>query len=318
MSFVYPPVLVALLAVPLLVMWYVGQQRGRARAAMSFVAPKLTASVAPARPRWRRHLPMLAFALALAVLIVAVARPQRTVAAPVGATSIMLANDISGSMAATDVRPSRLGAAQRAAERFLASVPGSAQVGLLEFNSKPALLQSPTTDHALVRSALSQLRVSGGTAIGDAIQAALRVLARVPRHGGKQPPGVIVLLSDGASDDGSDPLAAARQAAAGHVPIYTVELGTANGTARVKRGARTVTVPVPPSPQQLAQIARISRGQAFTASDAKRLNAVYARLGAALGHKKVKQEITAGFAGGGLVLLLLGSAMSLAWFRRLV
>ncbi len=318
MSFVQPTVLVALLAIPLLVKWYADQQRKRARAATLFVAPALIASVAPTRPRWRRHLPMLAFALALALLIVAAARPQRTVAAPVDAASIMLANDISGSMAAADVKPSRLAAAQRAATRFLASVPGSARVGLLEFNTKPTLLQSPTTDHSLARSALSQLRVSGGTAIGDAIQTALRVLASIPPHGGKRPPSAIVLLSDGASDFGSDPLAAARQAAAAHVPIYTVELGTANGVVRVKRGTRTVTIPVPTSPHQLAEIARISRGQAFTVGDAKRLNAVYVRLGAALGHKKVKQEITAGFAGGGLVLLLLGGSMSLAWLGRLV
>jgi Ca-activated chloride channel family protein len=191
-------------------------------------------------------------------------------------------------------------------------------VGLVEFNSKVTLLQSPTTDHTLVRSALAQLRVTGGTAIGDALRTALRTLASVPRAGGKQPPGAIVLLSDGASDVGSDPLAAAQQAAAAHIRVYTVELGTASGTVTEKRGAGTVTVPVPPNPQQLAEIARISRGQAFTATDAKRLNTVYERLGAELGRKNVKHEVTAGFAGGGLVLLLVGSVASLAWFGRLI
>jgi Ca-activated chloride channel family protein len=318
MTFLHPLMLVALVAIPLLAWWYTGQQRGRAKAASAFAAPALEPSVAPARPRWRRHAPMLVFALALAVLIVAAARPQRVVAVPVNTASIILANDTSGSMAATDVSPSRLRAAQRAATSFLANVPDSVRVGLLEFNSKVTVLQSPTTDRSLVRSALAQLRVTGGTAIGDAIRTSLRTLTSGKRAGAKQPPAAIVLLSDGASDVGSDPLAAAQQAAADHIPIYTVVLGTAHGTVAEKRGTRTVNVPVPPDPQQLAQIARLSHGRAFTATDAKGLNTVYQRLGAQLGHKKVKHEITASFAGGGLVLLLLGSVGSLAWFGRLI
>jgi Ca-activated chloride channel homolog len=318
MSFLHPTVLVALVAIPLLVAWYVGQQRRSARAASAFVAPALTGSVAPRRPRWRRHVPMLAFALALAVLILAAARPERSVAVPVDTASIMLANDTSGSMAATDVAPSRLVAAERAADRFLGSVPASVRVGLLQFNTKVALLQSPTTDHALVRSALAQLHVTGGTAIGDALQTALKALRSVPREGGKQPPVAIVLLSDGASDVGSDPITAAQTAAADHIPIYTVELGTPGGTVTEKRGKTTVTVPVPPNPQQLAEIARVSHGQAFTAADAKDLDAVYQRLGSELGHKTVKHEVTATFAGGGLALVLLGGVASLAWFGRLI
>ena len=318
MSFLHPAVLVALLVIPLLIAWYLGQQRRRGRAAAAFAAPVLSASVAPRRPRWRRHVPMLAFALALAVLIVAAARPQRTVAEPVDTASIMLANDTSGSMAATDVAPSRLAAAEKAANRFLAKVPGSVRVGLLEFNTTVALLQSPTTDHALVSSALAQLRVTGGTAIGGALRTALHTLATVPKEGGKKPPGAILLLSDGASDVGSDPITAAQQAAAAHIPIYTVELGTPNGTVNEKRGNQTVTVPVPPNPAQLAEIARVSHGQAFTATDAKGLNTIYERLGAELGHKKVKHEITATFTEGGLALLLLGAAASLMWFGRLI
>ena len=318
MSFLHPAVLVALIAIPVLVVWYVSQQRRRGRAAAAFAAPVLSASVAPRRPRWRRHVPMLAFALALAVLIVAAARPQRTVAEPVDTASIMLANDTSGSMAATDVAPSRLAAAEKAANEFVSKVPGSVRVGLLEFNTRVALLQSPTTDHALVKSALAQLRVTGGTAIGDALRTALHTLATVPREGGKKPPGAILLLSDGASDVGSDPITAAQEAAAAHIPIYTVELGTPNGTVKEKRGNRTITVPVPPNPAQLAEIARVSHGQAFTATDAKSLDTIYKHLGDELGHKKVKHEITTTFAGGGLALLLLGAGASLVWFGRLV
>ena len=318
MSFVHPVVLVALAAIPVLIAWYVGHQRRRGRAATAFVTPALAASVAPRRPRWRRHVPMLAFLVALVVLIVAAARPQRTLAQTVDTASIMLANDTSGSMAATDVAPSRLLAAQRADNRFLASVPDSVRVGLIEFNTKVALLQSPTTDHALLHAALAELHVTGGTAIGDALRTALRTLATIPREGGKRPPAAIVLLSDGASDVGSDPITAAQQAATAHVPVYTVELGTPAGTVQEKRGTHTVTVPVPPNPQQLAEIARVSHGQAFTATNAKGLSTVYERLGAELGHKKVKHDMTASFAGGGLALLLLGGAASLVWFGRLV
>ncbi len=318
MSFASPLVLIALLALPLLIRWYTGQQRRRARAAAAFVTPALTPSVAPSRPRWRRHLPMIAFLLALAVLIVAAARPQRSVAVPVTNGAIMLANDVSSSMQARDVAPTRLLAAQHAAKVFVSRVPSADQVGLLEFAKTPVVLQSPTTNHALVLTALGQLRSSGGTAMGEAILTALRELKSLPPVGGKRPPGAIVLISDGASNVGSDPLAAARQAAAQHVPIYTVALGTPNGTVQIKRGATTVTVYVPPSPQELAQVAHLSGGRAFTAADTAGLSAVYEHLAAQLGHKHVKHEITASFAGGGLVLLLLGSVLSLRWFGRLI
>lgn len=317
MSFAAPIVLVALVAIPLAIWWYAGQQRRRQRAAAAFAAPVMTASVAPMRPRWRRHGPMVAFAVALIVLIVAAARPQRSVAVPVTDGAIMLADDVSSSMQSTDVAPSRLGAAQHAAERFVQRVPAAVEVGLLEFNQRPVMLQSPTTDHSLIISALGQLRAGGHTAVGDALLAALHSLRSLPAKGGKRPPSAIVLISDGYSTNGSDPLAAARQAAADHLPIYTVAVGTDHGTLPFRRGGRTVNVPVPIAPQQLAQIASLSGGRAFTAADSGGLTHVYEHLAAQFGHKRVKQEISASFAGGGLVLLLLGSALSLRWFGRL-
>jgi len=318
MSFASPLVLLGLLAIPLLIVWYAGQQRRRTAAAAAFVAPAMTASVLPHRPRWRRHVPMLVFALALAALIAAAARPQRSVAVPVTDGAIMLANDVSSSMQATDVAPSRLGAAERAAKRFLRTVPSTVQVGLIEFARTPVVLQSPTTNHSLTSAAFAQLRTSGGTAVGTAILAALQQLRSVPLIGGKHPPGAIVMISDGASNVGPDPLADARDAAALHIPIYTVAVGTPNGTIQIKRGSRVLTTPVPVSPGQLGQIAKLSGGRAFSASDATGLRTVYEHLAAQLGRKHVKDQITASFAGGGLVLLLLGSALSLRWFGRLV
>ncbi|HEX8855665.1 MAG TPA: VWA domain-containing protein, partial [Thermoleophilaceae bacterium] len=143
MSFDSPLVLVALIVIPLAVVWYAAEQRRRRKAAAAFAAPVLQPNVAPTRPGWRRHAPMLAVLLALAVLIVAAAKPQRTVAVPVERAAIMLTTDVSGSMTAKDVQPNRLVAAKRAARSFLAKVPSGVNVGVLAFNDKPTLLQTP-------------------------------------------------------------------------------------------------------------------------------------------------------------------------------
>jgi len=317
-SFAWPAALVALVALPMLIWWYRAEQRRRRRATAAFVTEPLRPSVAPRGPRWRRHAPMVACVLALAVLIAAAARPQRSVAVPVSDGAVMLVNDISSSMASSDVAPSRLRAAERAATVFLDKVPSSIRVGLLVFNEKPRLLQTPVKDHSLARDALTQLQAGGHTAVGDAVNASVRVLSGLRAAGGKRIPGAVVLLSDGNSTTGASPQAAARQAAALHIPIYTVALGTQHGTIKVRHGARTVTVPVPLEAGELGQVASLSQGRAFTAADAGGLSAVYGHLATKLGHKTVKDEITASFAGAGLVLLLIGSALSLRWFGRLI
>ena len=174
---------------PLLVVWYAQQQRVRRAAAAAFAAPRLQPSVAPRRPRWRRHLPMLAFALALALLVLAAARPQRTVAVPVEHAAIVLATDVSGSMLATDVKPSRLIAAKRAARAFVDRVPAGVNVGVLAFNNHATVLQSPTRSRADARAAIDRMAVSGGTATGEAIASAMTALRNVPGEGGRRPPG---------------------------------------------------------------------------------------------------------------------------------
>jgi Ca-activated chloride channel family protein len=264
---------------------------------------------------------MSAFAAALLLLVVAAARPQATVAVAVQRSSVMLLIDTSSSMASTDVAPSRLEAVRRAAGRFLDGAPSRVVVGLIAFNQAPAVLQSPTTDRTAVRSALARLRARGGTAIGNALQSALHVLGSVPGKRGMRPPAAIILLSDGTSTSGVDQLTQARQAGREHIPVYTVALGTPNGTiteALPNGHGATVVRPAPPDPQALAKLSQASGGQAYTAANSGRLNAVYEHLGAQLGRRTVKQEITAGFAGVGLVLLLAGSALTLRWLRRLV
>ena len=319
MSFGNPVILLGLLAIPVLGYWYLGRQRRRAQAASAFVTPQLMESVAPRRPRWRRHVPMLAFALAAAVLIVAAARPQRSVAKPTTDGAVMLADDISSSMQATDVAPSRLRAAERAAHRFLSEVPATVQVGLVEFAKSPTLLQSPTSQHALTRIALAEPpRTSSGTAVGEALLTATGALRSVPRIGGRRPPGAIVLISDGASNVGISPLAVARRAAAWHIPIYTVSVGTPTGTIQIRHGGRSRAARVPVDRGQLAEIAHLSHGRAFTAANAAGVRAAYDHLAARLGTRRVNEEITASFAGLGLALLLIGSALTLRWFGRLV
>jgi Ca-activated chloride channel homolog len=321
MSFGAPLVLAALILVPLAVIAYARHQRHRRRAAAAFASPALLASVAPRRPGWRRHAPMAAFALALAVLIVAAAKPQKTVAVPVERAAIMLATDVSGSMEATDVRPSRLVAARRAAMNFVNGVPRGVNVGVMAFNGRPRVLQSPTPEREDIRTALTRLSPSGGTATGDAIASALRVLRTPTGINKKPPPSAIVLLSDGASTKGKNPIAAAQEAKRAKIPVYTVALGTPAGTIEVPRpGGQSGTEVrrVPPDPDSLAQIARASGGQTFTADNASELKRVYQKLGSQLGTEKRKRQLTSSFAGGALVLLLVGAGMSLAWFGRLV
>jgi Ca-activated chloride channel family protein len=317
-SFQAPLVLLGLLVLPLLVLIYAAEQRRRRRAAEAFASPHLQASAAPLRPRWRRHLPMLALALALAVLIGAAARPQRTIAVPIENAAIMLATDVSGSMTATDVEPNRLIAARRAARRFLDSVPERVQVGVMAFNSTPSVLVSPTTDREAAREAIAAMKPSGGTASGEAINTSLTLLRADTTSRARKRPAAIVLLSDGASTSGRDPIQAARAAGEAKVPVYTVALGTSEGTITVpKRGGGTVTKPVPPDPSALERIASVSEGESFTAETADGLSRVYERLGSQLGHRREKRQITQAFAGGGLLLLVLGGAMSLGWFGRL-
>jgi Ca-activated chloride channel family protein len=319
MSFAAPLVLLGLVLLPLLALAYARHQRNRARAAMAFAAPHLSPSFAPRRPGWRRHVPILAFAVAVALLLVAAAKPQTTVAVPVEHASIMLMTDVSGSMEAQDVRPSRLVAARRAATTFVDGVPKQVNVGVIAFNQTATVLQSPTTDRVAVKSALQRMRSSGGTATGDAVRAAVRILSSAPGVDRKPPPSAIVLLSDGKSTKGVQPLTAAQEAGRRHIPIYTVALGTAGGTITVPRqGGGTETRQVPPDPETLRQMASASGGQAYEAADARRLSQVYERLGSQLGRKNEPRQISSMFAAAALAFVLAGAALTLRWFGRLI
>ncbi|HEV2058277.1 MAG TPA: VWA domain-containing protein [Solirubrobacteraceae bacterium] len=319
MSFGEPLFLLALLVVPLALVAYVRHERTRRAAAAAFVTPALQASVAPRTPGWRRHVPLVAYALALTILIFALAKPQTTIAVPVERASIMLTTDYSGSMQATDVPPTRLQAARAAAQRFLAQVPDAVRVGLVAFNHNARLVESPTTDRATVREAIAALEPSGGTATGEALALSLSALARQTDEEGRRVPAAIILLSDGTSVRGRPPTQIAQRAKDLKIPIYTVTLGTAAGTIQVTRSdGTTETRAVPPDPVESREVARISGGRAYTADTAKDLSAVYDELGSRIGYRNEKREITAAFSGGALALLATGALLSLHWFRRLV
>jgi Ca-activated chloride channel family protein len=319
MSFGQPTYLLALVLVPLGLLAYREHERRRRAAATAFAAPGVMASVAPSTPGWRRHVPLAVYGVALAVLVVALAKPQTTIAVPVERASIMLTTDYSGSMQSTDVAPTRLAAARVAAERFLKQVPSNVRVGLVAFNQSARLIESPSTDRDAIRSALAALQPSGGTATGEALAVAIAALTNQKDGTGTRPPAAIVLLSDGKSVKGRPPTVLARRAKELKIPIYTVTLGTPQGTIQVTRSNGAVeTRAVPPDPVESQAVAQLSGGKAYTADTAKDLSAVYQQLGSRIGTRKEKREISAAFSGGALGLVLAGAGLSLLWFRRLV
>ena len=324
MSFIWPAALAALVLIPLAVAGYLLAQRRRRQYAVRFTNLDLLGSVVSSSPGWRRHLPAALFLVALGLLVIALARPQRTVATPRQEGTVMLTFDVSGSMQATDVEPSRLAAAQRAGLDFLRRLPGPYRLGLVTFSSAPALIVEPTTDRDPVKSALSALEAGGGTAMGEAIAQSIAVLepivARARGQRDSRPPTSILLLSDGAdTTETVHPVEAARRARRLGIRIYSVALGTRRGEVTVPDPATGFlrTIPVPPDRETLKEISKLTGGRAFEAKDAERLDEVYRSIGARIGARQVKREITAGFAGGGLVLLLVAGALSLIWFGRL-
>ena len=317
MSFQAPVFLLGLVLVPLVVHLYTRTDRQRRAAAGAFVSPHMLPSVAPARPGWRRHAPAVLYAAALAVLALALARPEATVAVPEERASVVLATDQSGSMEARDVPPSRLEAARRAAGDFLDDVPSELRVGAVAFNHAVRSVETPSTDRAEVRNTIDGLRSSGGTATGEALAASLRLLERRERGSRRAPPSAIVLLSDGASTHGRDPLPVARAAARLRIPIYTVAWGTDGGAIAVETPRGRVLRPVPPDRESLRGLARVSRGRYFEAVDELELGAVYKRLGSEISTRDERRQITAAFAAGAGLLLLGGGALSLRWFGRL-
>jgi Ca-activated chloride channel family protein len=293
------------------------RESARTRAAAVWSTPALVPNLVDRSPGLRRHVPLAVLLAALAAMIVGVAGPHATVTVRREEATVLLAIDVSRSMGATDVPPTRLRAAQTAAFEFVRKVPTKFRVGVISFSTRAQVAVAPTVDRELVRSAIESLHTGEGTAIGDAVALAA-TLGHRQRIGGVVPPTAVLLISDGARDGGArTPVAAARRAKELHVPVYTILLGTPGGFVQhTLPGGYTETIRVPPSAQTLQLIARTTGGEFFTASNDKRLGEVYDQLRSRLGHKKQSREITDVFAAGSALLLLAGGGLSAFWFRR--
>jgi Ca-activated chloride channel family protein len=314
-SFATPAWLLGLALVPLALLAYQATRRRGSRYAVRYTAVPALRVAADTVPAWRRHVPAALALAALAALVLALAKPQKTVAVPVERASIMLVTDHSRSMSATDVEPDRLSAAQRAARTFLNQLPSQVRVGAVAFSDTPDAVQAPSTDHDNARRIVDGQVADGATATGAALEVAIDALKN-DKQNGKRPPSAIILLSDGKTTVPPDPVPVARTAGQLKIPIYTVALGTRDATVPNPNPFGTPLL-VAPDPQTLRQIAQVSGGKAFTAEDSDSLKSIYKTLGSQLGTKEQKKQVTASFAIGGLVLLLGAAVSSLRWAGRL-
>jgi Ca-activated chloride channel family protein len=315
LSFATPLWLLALLAIPLALLLLYGARRRRTAYAVRFPAAASLALAAGAVAPWRRHVPTALALAAIAALALALARPQRTVAVPVEGASIVLVTDHSGSMSATDVEPDRLSAAETAAETFLDKLPKATRVGVVAYSDGPDGTLAPTTDRTRVRQTIEAQDAVGATATGEALQVALDTLA--PNGRTAKPASAIVLLSDGKTTTGRDPVGVAEIAKKLRIPIYTVALGTADATIPNPVSPLSPPIAVPPDPETLKQIADVSGGRAFTSGDAGQLRSIYSTLGSRLATKHEQREVTSAFAAAGLILLLGAGILSIPRVGRL-
>jgi len=313
MSFASPLWLGALALIPIAIAAAILARRRSRRYAVRFPAVSTLVLAAAAGASWRRHLPA-AFALAaIAALALALARPRMSYSVPANQASVMLVMDHSGSMAATDVQPTRLAAADKAANTFIDQLPASVLVGAIAFSDAPDAVQGPVENHGAARTIIDGEVANGSTATGDALGLALQLLRGADK---KHPPSAIVLLSDGAANAGEDVATVARQAAQDKIPIDTVALGTPNGVLPSPDPFQP-PIAVPPDPQLMQEIAQLSGGRSFNAQSSDELSSIYKQLGHQLGSVTRKRDITAAFAIGGLVFLVLGAATSTRWSGRL-
>jgi Ca-activated chloride channel homolog len=336
MSFQHPLLLVTLLVVPLLVALFWLAERRRMRYAVTFTNLDLLASVAGGRSV-RRYVPPALFLLALAALCLAFARPHRSTLVASDKATVILVVDVSGSMHATDVKPTRLGAAQEAVRSFLERVPDRVRVGLMAFSSEPEVAAPPTTDRDVVRQSLEELdflQAYGGTAIGDALAAAVELGKKTVRGddgretiaynvASKNPLVTILFLSDGKQTRGAlQPLAGAQRARAAGIPVYTVSLGTPHGVLTRQFGGfggqgTPPRIAVPPDPATLRAVATLTGGKFFNAGSADALQSAYKRLGSRLGRVPGSKEVTNEAVALAALLLLAAGILSALWAPRL-
>jgi Ca-activated chloride channel family protein len=321
-SFEAPALLFALLLVPLAAVGYWLLQRRPSRYAIRYPNVEVLAAVVGRRRTWKRHVPAALLLAALAALAVAFARPTMTVQAPDERASVVLVVDISGSMRAQDVQPTRLAAAKQAMLSFLGQAPDSLRVGIVAFSNEAQVVATPTLDRAQLRQGIGLLEPAFGTALGDAIARSVE-LARTTTAAVGQANSApvkdaqgralasILLLSDGFQTRGLlSPGQGAERARSAGIPVFTIALGTEGGTIV----DREQVIPVPPDRETLAAIAEYTGGEAFDAETAGALKDVYQGLGSRVGRRERPREVTSTFVAAGALLLVgaAGAAMLVA------
>jgi Ca-activated chloride channel family protein len=328
MSFSWPWMLLSLLAVPLLVVAYRRLVRRRQERRAELAAQGLVAPGTAYRGR-RRHVAPVLFLAALALLLLATARPEATIPEPRRDGTVILAFDVSTSMAATDVTPTRMEAAKAAARRFVERQPTTIRIGVVAFGESGIVTQVPTTTQSDVVAAIDRLTPAGGTALGRGIQTSLSAIAGKPvqldESGGSveaqgQDIGyynsaAVIMLSDGENTVPPSPIDVAELASAAGVKVYPIGLGNPEGTVLTVDGFQIATAL---DEQLLRQIADTTGGQYFAAPDEQGLTQVYDSIDLQWTTEEKKVEVTALFAGVAVLLLFLGAALSLLWFGRVI
>jgi Ca-activated chloride channel family protein len=348
MKFLWPDALWLLAVLPLLVGLYLALVRRRKKTALAYPNLALVRAAMGTRQCVRRHVPPALFLAALALMIVALARPAALLTLPSQHETVILALDVSGSMRADDVKPTRLAAAQAAARAFVKDTPKSTRIGVVAFAGSAALVQAPTHNREDVFAAIEQLQLQNATAVGSGILASLKAIfpdqdfeLKVPvplraGAGGSRPlarlgapanpeqrpvpPGsyksaVIILLTDGQTTTGPDPVDAARLAAERGVRVFTVGVGTPDGQILTGEGW---SIRVRLDEDALKVIADLTRGEYFFAGNAPALKKIYEGLNSKLVMEKKETEITAFFTGVAALVALVAAGLSLLWFNRLL
>jgi len=331
MSFASPKMFVWLIAIPAVIYWYVATQRRRAARAEALAGQGLVVTstgTRRGRRRWR-HLPFVFFVVALTVLVVALARPSTTVSTPRRQGTVIVALDVSNSMRATDIKPSRIEAAKAAARSFVDEQPSAVRVGVVAFGDGAVVVQNPTTSHADVLAAIDHVSVGGGTSLGQGLLTSLDTIAgkqitidpaALGNDEGKVDVGyyggaVIVAFSDGENTNGVDPISVGQVASAAGVRVHAIGVGTEAGTT-FQYGGFTIATAL--DSDELKQLASLTDGTYHTAGDSSGLGAISKTIRLHFTLVSQHTEITGLFCAVALVILLLGALVSVRWYGRVV
>jgi len=307
---------------------YLASLQRRERYAVRFTNLALLDKVAPETPGWRRHAPAAVLLVGVVALVLAVAKPAVAIQVPRDHATVILAIDVSLSMEADDISPTRIEAAREAARNFLELAPPELEVGIVAFSGSAAGILPPTVDRIAARGAIDRLSLGEGTAIGEGIHAAVEMAlanraADAAAEGfgdgdgdegdGEVPAEAIIVLSDGETTMGRPDLAGAAEAADADIPVSTVSFGTDDGMVFIQGEG----IPVPANEGALEEVASTTGGEFFTAATGEELQSILDTLGSQVAVEEEQREVTDWFAGAGLALILLAATGSLLWFSRL-